>query len=1187
MSSEPLPQIGPYRLTHVMGKGGMGVVYAGEHLRTGMSAAVKTVTSVELSKLSQIRREIRSLARLSHPGVVVIRDHGMNDGVPWYAMEQLRGSTLADLFDRLWIDHRNGTDSEGSKTSAEMATDVDATVEIGGVPDGSAGAAGEAADGGYAFGAGRKAAAGHLPEVLSLAYRICEILSYVHGEGIVHRDLKPANIFIRSDGLPVLVDFGLVSETRDAVGREVADPAQRVSGSPPYMAPEQITGDVLDARCDLYALGCMLYQLVTGVLPFTGTRSQIFNGHLERTPVRPSDLVSGVPPALDDLILSLMAKSQGDRVGYAENVALALAALGADPAPWPYPPPPVRSYLYRAAFVGRSDSMGLISSQLAAAKSGSGQIVLLTGESGSGKTRQASEAASRAARTGMAVVSGSCQPGGLDGEKAHLNAQPLYPLLPWLEMVADLCLEGGPARQQALLGPHAAVLASYSLHIGALPGMAGLSEPSALPGDEARKRLFRALRDVAAACARLRPLLMIIDDLQWADELSLGFLDHMSGEGVEGLPLVILGTLRSEERIPALDRLLASPAVDVVELNRMGTADVEAMVGGMLAIRCLPSAFTTFLAERSSGNPFFIVEYLRSAVSGGVLLRDRSGRWTLADAGPLDGARYEALPLPQSLRALIEQRLGRLGGVARRAADCAALIGRHFDMELIRRVEEFDEAAIAQVIDELVDRQVLEPEESEGFRFVHDKIREVAGSLQDAAVQRGLHLRIAGQLEAMHPDPGSRTAIHGRLGRHWAGAGIPDKAARCLRQAAEQARRLHAVDEAIELFRAASTEIAAVRRSRPDHPDFWRAEALAVNEALSELLSLKGRHEAARAMLHAGLEDSGGDMATASRLNRKIAKAWEGEHRHDLALAAYAEAEAALADGNAAVDGWMDERIEIRLGRIWVYYWSARSQEIEKELETSRVLIENHGRPHHRYGFYFSQILGALRRDRYRVDFRTVELGERLLKAARESQRPAEIAFAHFEMGFILLFAGRLPQAEDLLSQALTLSRSLGDVSGETRALCYFAILLRRMHRMDETDVAARELLVKAARNRMGDYVGIAHALLGWVASKRGDSATAAAEVRMARDAWAGLPFVYSMQWTAALVELKLALDAGDSGRLAEIAGLLRHPIQLWLPDPVDDALARAVDGHRDGDGAALLAGVRTALEQAEALGWL
>src|SRR5262249_44808926 len=154
----------------------------------------------------------------------------------------------------------------------------------------------------------------------------------------------------------------------------------------------QIRGELVDARADLYALGCMLYELICGRPPFVAPElGAVLRQHLAGRVVPASELVEGVPPRLDALLLRLLAKPPAERLGYADDVAAVLAELGAEPAP-PIEPRP-RAYLYRPRFVGREKLLETFGLWLAEARAGSGRIALLGGESGVGKTRLALETA--------------------------------------------------------------------------------------------------------------------------------------------------------------------------------------------------------------------------------------------------------------------------------------------------------------------------------------------------------------------------------------------------------------------------------------------------------------------------------------------------------------------------------------------------------------------------------------------------------------------------------------------------------------------------------------------------------------------------------------------------------------------------------------------------------------------------
>ncbi|HEX8705404.1 MAG TPA: AAA family ATPase, partial [Myxococcaceae bacterium] len=602
----------------MLGRGGMGVVYLGEDAETGQAVALKTVLGVAEPLLASLRREIHALSRLRHPGVVRILAEGTCGGLPWYAMEFLQGGTLRDRVDAL------------------------------------------------------RARRAPLVDTLTLVRRLCEPLAFLHGHGIVHRDLKPENVFIQPDGTPVLVDFGLSAQFSGARGREVLALGDENSGSDAYIAPEQILGEFVDARADLYALGCILYDLLTGQPPFVATGGMsVLAQHLRSPPVPPSRRTGGLPEEVDRLVLRLLEKKPRDRLGYADDVAAALVALGAE-RPEPGTSSKPQAYLYRPDFLGRAAVLERLQEPLRRARNHQGGQLFIGGESGVGKTRLAMELAAEAKVLGLTVIAGECQAFGpaLRGAEPVPPAAPLHPLRPFLLAVADKCREQGPRGTDQLLGPRGRLLAAYEPTLAELPGQQQYPAPSPLPSDAARRRLLSALRATLRAFAAASPLLLILDDLQWADELTLHLLRDLQEGGEPGV--LIVGTYRLEEMGEVLQEVVRAPGRVQVTLDRLASEHVGAMVRGMLALSEVPWTFTEFLIRHSSGNPFFVAEYLRSAMAQGLLYRDRSGAWLLAERGNVNDVLESSLPMPGSLAELIQRRLAVLDAPVRALAQWAS-----------------------------------------------------------------------------------------------------------------------------------------------------------------------------------------------------------------------------------------------------------------------------------------------------------------------------------------------------------------------------------------------------------------------------------------------------------------------------------------------------------------------------------
>ncbi len=761
MSAAELPEtergrIGPYRLLGKLSSGGMGVVYRARLDDTGELVALKTVRVPEAPMLRGIRREIHALRRIQHPGVVRVLAEGVQDGLPWYAMELIEGLTLRRYLDALW--------RRDPRLTTDVVTQAVSSPESAGAPAAS----------GISFRSfgpppleqRRDAALTRLDEVLTLARRLCSALAFLHGEGIVHRDLKPENIVIRPDGTPVLVDFGLASAFGGPLGRESLDVSGSLEGSYVYMAPEQIKGGLVDARADLYSLGCILYELVVGQPPFAGSGWDVLRRHLQEQPHPLSAWVHGVPPELDALAQRMLAKVPRERIGYAADVGAALAGLGAEELPRP-PRGSPRPYLYRPEFVGRQRLLLELEQRLALAREGHGGCLLIGGESGAGKTRVVMECAVAASRTAFRVVTGGCQPLSGGGTGEQLYGEPLHAFKPLLQAVADECRLLGLAETERLLGERGRVLARYEPALADLPGQEARPEPPRLPPQGARERVMRCLAETLAAFCEKEPVLLVIDDLQWADELSLGVLDFLQSGFLGESHVLVVGTYRSEELDAALRLLLASPGVTHRALGQLDESMVARMVEDMLALPAPPESFVRFLATRSAGNPFFVAEYLRTAIDERLLFRDVFGRWQVAAGGDTLDRLHEELPLPGVLHDLVGRRLEGLGSEARGLLEVASVLGRELNADVLAVAAGLGDLQELEALEELRARHVLEDAGGGRLRFVHDKLREIAyeGILPE---RRGpLHRAAAMALEGHHAEEGVPPALYPVLAHHF------------------------------------------------------------------------------------------------------------------------------------------------------------------------------------------------------------------------------------------------------------------------------------------------------------------------------------------------------------------------------------------------------------------------------------
>ena len=259
----------PYKLVRKIGEGASGIVHEAEHVELGRRVAIKILAPEHASAtdaIERFRREARAVAALSHPNLCMLYDFGKAyDGRIFLAMELLTGDTLDKR-----LKETRGMDWR---------------------------------------------------EAVALAIEVTKALEAAHGAGLVHRDLKPQNLFLTADGGLKLLDFGVAMALSDVSSQEGRQKGFAIFGTPEYMAPEQVAGDPVDGRCDLYALGCVLYELVTGHRPFEGTSTVAVMGKQLREvpePPRARAPMRGIPDVLDAIIMTALAKSPANRFANAQ-----------------------------------------------------------------------------------------------------------------------------------------------------------------------------------------------------------------------------------------------------------------------------------------------------------------------------------------------------------------------------------------------------------------------------------------------------------------------------------------------------------------------------------------------------------------------------------------------------------------------------------------------------------------------------------------------------------------------------------------------------------------------------------------------------------------------------------------------------------------------------------------------------
>jgi tetratricopeptide (TPR) repeat protein len=464
--------------------------------------------------------------------------------------------------------------------------------------------------------------------------------------------------------------------------------------------------------------------------------------------------------------------------------------LEAEAAAVPVPPrlcevPPV-------GYVGREAERATLEAALEQARGGSQRLVLLSGDPGMGKTRLATHLALTAHGEGDTVLYGRCE------EDLQV------PYQPWIEAL----------RHYVAAGPEEILAAHVERHGGELtrltPALAQrlphVAAPQETDPESERYLLFGAAAGLLEEACADAPIVLILDDLHWADRPTLSLLRHVIGAST-ALRLLVIGTYRDSDlsRGNPLSELLAElhreQRAERIALRGLAESDVNAIMTAAAGheLDATGIALAGEVARETDGNPFFVSELLRHLVESAALFRDAAGRWRLSGS-------LGELGLPQSVREVVSQRVARLGEETGRVLGVAAVIGRDFDVELLGAVLELGEDDLLDRLDEATQASVLnESSEVPGrFSFAHALINHTLYEDLGTTRRARLHRRIAEALEDLcGAEPGPRVA---ELARHWAAARMPVdsfKARDYSRRAGELALAELAPDEAMRWFRQA------------------------------------------------------------------------------------------------------------------------------------------------------------------------------------------------------------------------------------------------------------------------------------------------------------------------------------------------------------------------------------------------
>jgi Nif-specific regulatory protein len=621
-------------------------------------------------------------------------------------------------------------------------------------------------------------------ELYDVLLQIASALHYIHRSGIIHLDLKPSNILVDESGRAKLMDFGLAIESRQVLDR-------RIRGTLQYMAPEVLRQDRVDSRSDFYALGMTLYETVTGALPGYGKAAiDVIRMHLDEEIRPPSSINPHVPLPLERIILRLLEKDPRHR--YPSSAALLEAVAAATNRKTPSRDMLTGGgELYAAPLIGRDAEVDQLMGLIAEAREGRGGGVIVAGPEGVGKSRIVRDVTLRAQLDGARVFSGRCP----------VNRKTIY--APFFDIFRQLV---------TAVNPTADVGDEIRRMLRPVVAAAGIDATSPQSGQKYRlyNRIVQSMQDIygflnAGSDTGGTPLILIIEDLQWADPSTADLFSFLVGEARHN-QLLVIGTFTSESgsdglaegspaSLPFWEQRAREGNFPLVRIEMLTENLVREHVESLLGDEQVAGEFIRWMFWESGGSPLNIRRIFDYLIAHEYLQWTASG-WTI------DMPRIRNLRIPGGAAAILMEKAEALTPDQRALLEWAAVLGEVSDIGLLTTISEFPAEKTYRILRQLVDLDLLDESSSRStIRFPQIHLRDTLYNAMPDRRRSELHLRVGMALEPLL-EAGSSQLV-GQIAYHFARADESEKGIAYAIEAGDVATRTLAHAEASEFYRTA------------------------------------------------------------------------------------------------------------------------------------------------------------------------------------------------------------------------------------------------------------------------------------------------------------------------------------------------------------------------------------------------
>jgi tRNA A-37 threonylcarbamoyl transferase component Bud32 len=814
LSLEPGPDASRYELVRPLGEGAAGAVFLALDRETGEQLALKKLFRVDQKTVLRLKREFRSLAKLSHPNLIKLYDLSRGPDAWFMTMEFVDGSDLR---------------SQLLQLRPPVPTAASASLAGSGVTSAPFDPV-------------------YIASVCELFYQLACGVRAVHQAGMLHRDLKPSNVMVTHDGRVVVLDFGLVRGLDDDRDVQVTQD-DMIAGTPAYMPPEQAAGEPLSEASDWYAFGAMLYEALSGRLPIEGRNALMLMQRKLNDDPPPLQREADGPPALRELCMTLLERVPSRRPR-GEQILERLLGLVPERAPKErtlseelVPANDVGPGHGGAMLVGRAAELQQLRAALAHARRGQTAVVHVRGSSGAGKSSLIEHFLDE---LDQPDADGASPVLVLRSRCYEREAMPFKALDGVIDALVQDLARLDDLDVVHLLPPAIAELSQVFPALERLHAVARLVSEQRPSGDaaEIRRRAEQALRELMQRLAARRPLVLFIDDLHWGDLDSASVLRTWLAEPIAAAILLVF-SYRSEEVatssclelvLQKTERSATAPREFVLELSPLGETDVRALcTQRLIDAPSLPPGLLGLIVEEAQGNPFLAQQLAALALA--KLVRGDAEFGTL------------------SMEEVVLHTSALLLPAARELLNTLAIAGRPLAPQLALAAAGIQREGRAH-IHALQGLRLLRTRDVAGRRLLevyHDRVREAVQASLNAAERQALQARLLRVAESARPvDPDWLHVLalgagqnelafsYGLLAAERANASL----------AFERAAELYAVclrlnpdsSDAVDLWVRLATTLARCRRGSKAAEAYLEASQRATPEARVQLLQLAASH---------------------------------------------------------------------------------------------------------------------------------------------------------------------------------------------------------------------------------------------------------------------------------------------------------------------------------------------------------